>query len=54
MLLCDALFVQRSAALHLPSAHLLAATARDACAALGVSKDEWLEPEDGNRVTAMS
>ena len=44
--LCAALLVQRSAALHLPSAHLLATTARDACAALGVSKDEWLEPED--------
>lgn len=35
-----------SAALHLPSAHLLATTARDACAALNVPKDEWLEPED--------
>lgn len=44
--LSASLLVQRSAALHLPSAHLLATTARDACAALSVPKDEWLEPED--------
>ena len=44
--LSASLLVQRSAALHLPSAQLLASTARDACAALSVPKDEWLEPED--------
>ena len=52
--LCAALLAQRSAALHLPSAHLLATTARDACAALGVSKDEWLEPEDAASAVARA
>ena len=52
--LCAALLVQTSAALHLPSAHLLATTARDACAALGVSKDEWLEPEDAASAVARA
>lgn len=52
--LCAALLVQRSAALHLPSAHLLATTARDACAALGVPKDEWLEPEDAASAVARA
>ena len=51
---CAALLVQTSVALHLPSAHLLATTARDACAALGVSKDEWLEPEDAASAVARA
>lgn len=32
--------------LHLPSARLLAATVAEACAALNVPTDGWLEPED--------
>jgi len=40
--------------LHLPSARLLAATVAEACAALNVPADGWLEPEDAAEAAARA